>query len=138
MLDRDPPDLVILDLNLPHVDGLTVLEELKRHLVHADLPVLVLSAAAPDEVVPRALGLGAGDFVPKPFSAPELIARVKAQLRTGRASPRRAPPRARARSWPTSSARSPPRSRPRRSIRCWSAGSPWASGSPVARSCSTT
>ncbi|MGE0554651.1 MAG: diguanylate cyclase [Gemmatimonadales bacterium] len=85
VLDRDPADLVILDLNLPQVDGLTVLEELKRHPVHADLPVLVLSAAAPDEVVPRALGLGAGDFVAKPFSAPELIARVKAQLRSGRA-----------------------------------------------------
>lgn len=83
-LSRDPADLLILDLSLPGIDGLTVLAEVKQHPAHRDLPVLVLSAAAPGEVAPRALELGASDFVPKPFHALELLARIKAQLRTGR------------------------------------------------------
>jgi len=82
LLDRHPADLLILDLILPQIDGLTILESLKGHSRHKDLPVLVLSAAKPDDVLPRALELGAGDFMPKPFSAPELLARVRAQLRT--------------------------------------------------------
>ncbi len=83
-LDGDPADLLILDLSLPGVDGLTVLEQVKQHPVHRDTPVLVLSASTPGEVAPRALELGASDYVPKPFHAPELLARIKAQLRTGR------------------------------------------------------
>lgn len=83
-LDGDPADLLILDLSLPGVDGLTVLEQVKQHPVHRDTPVLVLSAATSGEVAPRALELGASDYVPKPFHAPELLARIKAQLRTGR------------------------------------------------------
>lgn len=84
-LDRESVDLVVLDLGLPGIDGMSLLEEVKQHPVHRDLPVLVLSASPPSEVAARALGLGAGDFVPKPFSGPELIARIKAQLRTGQA-----------------------------------------------------
>jgi two-component system cell cycle response regulator len=84
-LDRDPADLLILDLGLPGIDGLTVLAELKQHPAHRDVPVLVLSASAPGDAAPQALGLGASDFVPKPFHAPELVARIRAQLRTGRA-----------------------------------------------------
>jgi two-component system cell cycle response regulator len=84
-LDHDPADLLILDLNLPGMDGLTVLETLKRHPAHRDLPILVLTASPPGEASVRALGLGANDFVAKPFSVPELLARIRAQLRTGRA-----------------------------------------------------
>jgi two-component system, cell cycle response regulator len=83
-LAADPADLVILDLSLPGVDGMTVLDELKRHADHHDLPVLVLSASPSGEVAPRALELGAADFVPKPFHGAELLARVRAQLRTSR------------------------------------------------------
>jgi two-component system cell cycle response regulator len=84
-LDREPVDLLVLDLGLPGIDGMSVLEQVKKHPVHRDLPVLVLSASSPGDVAAQALGLGAGDFVPKPFRGPELIARIQAQLRTGRA-----------------------------------------------------
>lgn len=73
------PDLVLLDLNLPVLSGLDVFRELKR--LRPDLPVIMLTCRG--EEVDRVLGLemGADDYVTKPFSARELVARVKAVLR---------------------------------------------------------
>lgn len=74
-----PPDVVILDLMLPDVDGIELFRRLRRQ--QADLPVVMLTARG-DEV-DRIVGLelGADDYVPKPFSPRELIARVRAVLR---------------------------------------------------------
>jgi DNA-binding response OmpR family regulator len=76
--DCRPYALVVLDLMLPGAHGLDVLKRLREE---ADTPVLVLSAlkTAPDKV--RALGLGADDYMTKPFWPEELIARVRARLR---------------------------------------------------------
>jgi two-component system, OmpR family, response regulator len=71
-------DLVVLDLLLPHVNGLTVLSELRR--AQPELPVLILSARADLATKLRGFALGASDYVSKPFSLDELIARVRAQL----------------------------------------------------------
>ncbi|GAC1329530.1 MAG: two-component system response regulator KdpE [Candidatus Dormibacteria bacterium] len=78
-LEHGPdPDLLILDLGLPGIDGFEVLRRLRGT---STIPVLVLSArGGPDDKV-RALDLGADDYLPKPFSLPELMARVRAQLR---------------------------------------------------------
>jgi phosphate regulon transcriptional regulator PhoB len=75
------PDLILLDLMLPGVDGLTVLRELKRDEALAAIPVIVLTAKA--EEVDRIVGLelGADDYVTKPFSPREVLLRVKAVLR---------------------------------------------------------
>ncbi|ACO47719.1 response regulator transcription factor [Deinococcus deserti] len=74
-----PPDLVILDVMLPGLDGLEVLSRLRR--VDANLPVVMLTARdRPDEQV-RGLERGADDYVTKPFSFDVLAARVRAQLR---------------------------------------------------------
>lgn len=75
------PDLIVLDIMLPEMDGLEVCRELRRDPVTKDIPILMLSAKA-DEL-DRVLGLemGADDYVTKPFSPRELVARVKAQLR---------------------------------------------------------
>jgi two-component system, OmpR family, KDP operon response regulator KdpE len=79
MLGRMPqPDLVILDLGLPGIDGLAVLERLRRGSI---TPVLVLSARGSQSDKVRALDAGADDYLAKPFGLPELIARVGAQLR---------------------------------------------------------
>ena len=80
------PDLVVLDLMLPAVSGLDILTEIRRA---GDLPVIVLTARAeePDRVA--GLELGADDYVVKPFSPRELVARVRTVLR--RATPRPAP-----------------------------------------------
>jgi DNA-binding response OmpR family regulator len=75
-------DLILLDLMLPRMSGLEVLRTLRREGV--DTPVIVLSAKG--EEVDRVVGLkvGADDYVPKPFSRPELLARIEAVLRRGR------------------------------------------------------
>ena len=72
------PDLVITDLAMPRADGFALLSAVRR----ADAtPVLVLSVRGEEEDKVRALDLGADDYVTKPFSAPELLARVRAALR---------------------------------------------------------
>jgi two-component system, OmpR family, copper resistance phosphate regulon response regulator CusR len=73
------PDLVVLDLLLPGVDGLTVLRELKHE--RPELPVVILSARTDLPTKLRGFDLGASDYVAKPFALVELIARVRAQLR---------------------------------------------------------
>jgi two-component system phosphate regulon response regulator PhoB len=78
-------DLVLLDLNLPDGNGLDLLRDLRKDL-GTGVPVLVLSGLRQEEVVVRGLELGADDYVTKPFSPPELLARVSRCLgqRTGR------------------------------------------------------
>lgn len=75
----DPPALVVLDLMLPEVDGMTVLRAIRRR---DRTPVVVLSArgSAPDRI--EGLEEGADDYVPKPFSPAELVLRVRRLLRT--------------------------------------------------------
>jgi DNA-binding response OmpR family regulator len=74
-------DLVILDLMLPGRDGLVVLNELHRR--RPELPVVILSARSDLATKLRGFELGATDFLPKPFSLDELLARVRVQLRRG-------------------------------------------------------
>ena len=69
---------------MPKVDGLELLGRLKGDDRFKDLPVLMISSMPPEEATVRSLGLGANDFIPKPFRMKELLARVKAQLRVGR------------------------------------------------------
>jgi DNA-binding response OmpR family regulator len=76
------PDLVILDLMLPYVDGLEVCRQLRRG---SSVPILMLTAKDGEQDRVRGLDLGADDYVTKPFSPRELVARVRAILRrTGR------------------------------------------------------
>jgi DNA-binding response OmpR family regulator len=77
------PDLVLLDLMLPAVSGYSVLQEIRRM---GGLPVIVLTARADEADRVAGLELGADDYVTKPFSPRELVARVRAVARRGRAS----------------------------------------------------
>src|SRR5207248_9662472 len=72
------PDLVLSDLAMPHADGFALIERIRAA---SETPILVLSVRGGDVDKVRALDLGADDFVVKPFSTPELLARVRAQLR---------------------------------------------------------
>lgn len=76
----DPPDLLLTDLWMPGSDGFALIAAVRRRSKTA---ILVFSAASGDAEKVRALDFGADDYVVKPFSVPELLARVRAQLRRG-------------------------------------------------------
>lgn len=81
---RHGPDLVLLDLMLPGVDGLEICRRLRRDPQTAGVPVVMLTAKGEDADVVAGLEVGADDYVPKPFSPRVLIARVRAVLRRRR------------------------------------------------------
>jgi len=78
---KEHPDLIILDLMLPGVDGLEVCKILKKESKTASIPIIMLTAKTQEADKILGLELGADDYVTKPFSPRELIARVKAVLR---------------------------------------------------------
>jgi DNA-binding response OmpR family regulator len=81
LLERRPPDLVLLDLMLPDMDGLDVLRRLKKKDEWASIPVIILTAKGTETDKVVGLELGADDYQTKPFSPKELVARVRAVLR---------------------------------------------------------
>ena len=81
---RERPDLAVLDVNMPRMDGFELAGELRRL---GRVPIIVLTVRGEEEDVVRALGLGADDYLTKPFSPRILVARVRALLR--RAAPER-------------------------------------------------
>ncbi|RZU77131.1 PAS domain S-box-containing protein [Micromonospora kangleipakensis] len=85
----DPPDLVLADVMMPHLDGFGLLAALRADPRTADLPVVLLSARAGPEAAVEGLAAGADDYLVKPFSASELLARVRANLARARARLRR-------------------------------------------------
>jgi DNA-binding response OmpR family regulator len=75
VVDTEPPDIVVLDLGLPDMDGLDVLKSIRRR--NAELPVLILTARASIDARVSGLDSGADDYLAKPFETPELIARLR-------------------------------------------------------------
>jgi two-component system, OmpR family, phosphate regulon response regulator PhoB len=83
-LTEDPADLVILDWMLPGVSGLEICRRLRAREATKTLPVIMLTARGEEGERVRGLSIGADDYVVKPFSVPELLARVRALLRRSR------------------------------------------------------
>jgi two-component system KDP operon response regulator KdpE len=77
-VDRDKPDLVVLDLGLPDIDGVDVCRQMRQV---SPVPILVLSARGAEGDKVAALDAGADDYVTKPFGSEELLARIRAALR---------------------------------------------------------
>jgi two-component system KDP operon response regulator KdpE len=78
---KDRPDLILLDLQLPDMDGILVISELRRW---TRTPIIVISSRSTEDSKIQALDLGATDYITKPFSIPELHARIRAAMRDRR------------------------------------------------------
>jgi len=78
IVDREKPDLIVLDLGLPDIDGVEVCRQIRESL---NVPIVVLSARGAEGDKVRALDVGADDYVTKPFGAEEFLARIRAALR---------------------------------------------------------
>lgn len=85
-LSERPPDLVLLDIQMPDLDGFETLAALRGVRQLRDVPVIFLSSLDRPNLKVRALDMGADDYVVKPFNSAELVARVRAVLRRGRRS----------------------------------------------------
>lgn len=84
ILKREKIDLLILDINMPGISGLQMLQLLKQDAATARLPVIMLTVHDDEKLKVQGLKGGADDYVTKPFSGPELLARVEALLRRSR------------------------------------------------------
>ena len=80
-IEAREPELILLDVLMPQLDGFQLLERLKSDERYADLPVLMVSSLPAEEATVKTLGLGAADYIRKPFRVRELLARIQAQLR---------------------------------------------------------
>ncbi len=89
-LDGDPPDLVVLDLNLPHVSGFRVIEVMRRTPGWADVPVVVVTAYNFEEAV-DVVRAGIDDFLTKPFDVADVIAAVRRAIDRARGGDREPP-----------------------------------------------
>lgn len=81
------PQLILLDVAMPQVDGLEITRRLRRHRLLRDSPIILVTARTADADVARGFVAGADDYLKKPFGPGELQARVEAMLRRGRAVP---------------------------------------------------
>jgi two-component system phosphate regulon response regulator PhoB len=86
MVQEDPPDVMVLDWMLPSVSGIEVCRQLKARADTRDIPIIMLSARSEEVDKVRGLETGADDYVVKPYSVSELLARVRTQLRRVRPS----------------------------------------------------
>ena len=84
-IERNAPDLIVLDLGLPDIDGVEVCRRVRDNTM--SMPIIVLSARGAEGDKVRALDAGADDYVTKPFGAEELLARIRAALRRSESTP---------------------------------------------------
>ena len=87
ILEREPIDLLILDLMLPDADGFDILEQIRRDGRYNKMPILILSARVDPEAISRGLALGADAYLTKPYLPNTLVSRVRALVERGRRTP---------------------------------------------------
>ncbi len=80
-LDVIKPDLIVLDLMLPKMDGFDILKILKDKKEYSEIPVIILSAKSAEEDIVKGLDMGASDYITKPFGLKEFISRINTNLR---------------------------------------------------------
>jgi len=86
LIREDVPDVIVVDWMMPHLSGIEVCRRLKSNPETRSIPVIILSVRSEDEDKVRGLEIGADDYVVKPYSVVELMARIRTQLRRSRPS----------------------------------------------------
>ena len=86
LIREDVPDVIVVDWMMPHLSGIEVCRRLKSNPETRSIPVIILSARSEDEDKVRGLEIGADDYVVKPYSVVEFMARIRTQLRRSRPS----------------------------------------------------
>jgi len=81
LLTRQLPDIILLDVNMPDIDGFTFCRQLKNQPDYKDIPIIFLTASDDESSIQTAFDLGAQDYVTKPFKTSELLARVKTHIK---------------------------------------------------------
>lgn len=81
---EEEPDIIILDVNMPKLDGFTVCRRIREE---SDVPIIMLTVRGEEDDIVQGLELGADDYIPKPFSPRQLVARAQAVLRRAGATP---------------------------------------------------
>ena len=79
--EREKPDLVLLDISMPIMDGLKLVKRIRSDQVHKDTPIVIITTEGSQEDRQRALQLGANAYITKPIQAPQVIAKVKELLK---------------------------------------------------------
>jgi putative two-component system response regulator len=79
-LEKIIPDLILLDIEMPEMDGFETLQKLKSNFLYKDIPVIFLTSHMEERIETLGFKLGAVDFISKPFSTPVLLKRVKIHL----------------------------------------------------------
>jgi len=83
LIESDPPDLILLDIVMPEMDGYEVCSRIKSSPAHSDIPVLFLTGRNEPKDIIKAFDVGGADYVTKPVNPPELVARIKTHLNLG-------------------------------------------------------
>ncbi len=81
LMEKECPDFVLLDWMLPNVSGADICRKIRRHVRFKNLPLIMLTARGDESDKVKGLSIGADDYMTKPFSIPELLARIQALLR---------------------------------------------------------
>ena len=79
-LEKFTPDMILLDIQMPEMNGFEALERLKANPSYANIPVIFLTGYIDDDIQARGREMGAADIITKPFSAPVLLERIEARL----------------------------------------------------------
>ena len=95
-IDKEKPDLVLLDLSMPEIDGLEVLRRLRRALQSEELPIIMIADSSEEDQIAGAFELGADDYLVRPVHVPVALARLRCGQRPGA---RRPSGRMRSRRW---------------------------------------
>ena len=80
IIRKDVPDLILLDINMPNMDGFEVIREVKKYSLYREIPVIFLTAMNDVDSIVKGFRLGGSDYITKPFNKEELMARIVNQL----------------------------------------------------------